>query len=155
MDTDILQCNTFSARGIHSCNHSQDVSIRCTGRVYCCPPSKEFTALFQTSMNVKAVLVIIYAPTMLEVLSAVVELDIFCRIMEETAQVHFLCLKMRDANVIQQYYGIIDIDECTIEDSAYRHNCSMNATCSNTDGSFNCTCNSGYRGSGTVCNSKF
>ncbi len=33
-DTDILQCNAFSARGIHSCTHSQDVSVRCTGKDY-------------------------------------------------------------------------------------------------------------------------
>ncbi len=32
-DTDILQCNAFSARGLHSCSHSQDVSVRCTGKI--------------------------------------------------------------------------------------------------------------------------
>ena len=30
-DSDIFQCNSFSTLGIHSCNHSQDVSVRCTG----------------------------------------------------------------------------------------------------------------------------
>ena len=30
-DSDILQCNTFSTLGIHSCSHSEDVSVRCTG----------------------------------------------------------------------------------------------------------------------------
>ena len=31
-DSDILQCNRFSSLGIHSCTHSQDVSVRCTGK---------------------------------------------------------------------------------------------------------------------------
>ena len=31
------------------------------------------------------------------------------------------------------------------------HNCDVNATCSNTDGSFVCTCNDGYQGNGTTC----
>ena len=31
-DTDLLQCNSYSdANGIHTCTHSQDVSVRCTG----------------------------------------------------------------------------------------------------------------------------
>ena len=40
-----------------------------------------------------------------------------------------------------------DINEC-LEDT---DNCHPDATCSNTIGSFNCTCNSGYTGSGIVC----
>lgn len=28
---DLLDCNSLSATGIHSCDHSQDVSVRCTG----------------------------------------------------------------------------------------------------------------------------
>ena len=31
------------------------------------------------------------------------------------------------------------------------HNCNMNATCSNTIGSFSCSCNSGYSGNGFAC----
>ena len=31
-DVDILQCNTFSTIGIHSCSHLQDVSVKCTGK---------------------------------------------------------------------------------------------------------------------------
>lgn len=30
-DTNLLQCNSVSVPGIHSCTHSQDVSVRCTG----------------------------------------------------------------------------------------------------------------------------
>lgn len=30
-DTDLLQCNSYSDQGIHSCDHTQDVSVRCTG----------------------------------------------------------------------------------------------------------------------------
>ena len=40
-----------------------------------------------------------------------------------------------------------DINECTMATS----NCSSNATCINTPGSFICTCNQGYTGNGVVC----
>jgi hypothetical protein len=41
-----------------------------------------------------------------------------------------------------------DIDECSMLNY---NNCSSNATCNNTGGSFQCTCNSGYTGNGTFC----
>ena len=44
----------------------------------------------------------------------------------------------------------IDIDECTIG----KHNCSADAVCSNTKGSYNCTCIPGYFGDGRECKSK-
>ena len=31
MDTDLLECNRFLSLGLHTCTHSQDVSVRCTG----------------------------------------------------------------------------------------------------------------------------
>ena len=46
---------------------------------------------------------------------------------------------------------LIDDDEC----ANGRHNCDMNANCTNTDGSFECTCNDGYFGDGKTCISKF
>lgn len=42
-----------------------------------------------------------------------------------------------------------DINEC----SSSTHNCSMNAICMDTDGSYYCTCNSGYIGDGFNCTS--
>jgi hypothetical protein len=41
-----------------------------------------------------------------------------------------------------------DINECTEED---KHDCHVNATCSNTIGGHNCTCNPGFHGNGTHC----
>ena len=44
----------------------------------------------------------------------------------------------------------IDIDECELENA----NCSINANCTDTFGSFECTCNSGFEGDGVNCTSK-
>ena len=38
-----------------------------------------------------------------------------------------------------------DVDECALGTD----NCHVDATCSNTEGSFACACNSGYTGDGT------
>ena len=43
-----------------------------------------------------------------------------------------------------------DINECENGDD----NCSENANCTNTEGSFTCYCNSGYAGDGVICTSK-
>ena len=43
-----------------------------------------------------------------------------------------------------------DIDECERDTD----NCSVNANCSDTEGSFNCTCVAGYEGDGVNCTSK-
>lgn len=42
---------------------------------------------------------------------------------------------------------IIDIDECSLA----KHDCSVNARCTNTAGSFQCNCNPGFIGNGRVC----
>ena len=46
---------------------------------------------------------------------------------------------------------ISDIDEC--EEGTY--NCSSNAVCNNTKGSYNCTCKPGYEGDGDNCTGNF
>ncbi|XP_047136398.1 uncharacterized protein LOC100212257 isoform X2 [Hydra vulgaris] len=46
------------------------------------------------------------------------------------------------------YINIYDIDECALK----MNNCSTNATCFNTPGSFFCQCNSGFSGDGQLCN---
>ena len=46
---------------------------------------------------------------------------------------------------------VTDIDECT----ANAHDCHLDATCSNTDGSFTCSCNQGYSGDGKQCDGMF
>ena len=42
-----------------------------------------------------------------------------------------------------------DIDECIKSE----HNCSANANCTDTEGSYNCTCEPGYEGNGFTCTS--
>ena len=44
-------------------------------------------------------------------------------------------------------YIISDINEC----KEGTHNCSSNAVCNNTKGSYNCTCKPGYEGDGNNC----
>ena len=46
--------------------------------------------------------------------------------------------------------NIADIDEC----STSMHTCVVQATCTDTEGSFSCTCNTGFTGDGTNCDSK-
>ena len=44
----------------------------------------------------------------------------------------------------------MDVDECILGN----HNCSVNATCKNNQGSFSCICNKGYTGDGYKCTGK-
>ena len=44
------------------------------------------------------------------------------------------------------FYDFPDIDECK-----GNHSCHVNATCTNTNGSYVCTCNPGYVGNGSDC----
>ena len=43
-----------------------------------------------------------------------------------------------------------DIDECDLGS----YTCHVNATCTDTIGSYECTCNSGFEGDGVNCTSK-
>ena len=44
-------------------------------------------------------------------------------------------------------FAVLDIDEC----GASTPVCDINASCSNTPGSYICTCKSGYVGDGKTC----
>ena len=44
-------------------------------------------------------------------------------------------------------FFLLDIDECAL----ITHNCSKQAFCNNTEGSFNCSCKPGFAGNGTSC----
>ena len=50
-------------------------------------------------------------------------------------------------HVLNLFY--VDVDEC----ASGAHNCSNNATCTDTDDSYSCTCKSGYDGDGFNCTS--
>ena len=45
------------------------------------------------------------------------------------------------------YILVLDIDEC----ASGTHDCSANAECSNTQGSYDCTCKPTYYGDGRIC----
>ena len=63
------------------------------------------------------------------------------------------CLFMHSSSRVNQrgfnIYSskLADIDECTLN----LDNCSEQASCSNTPGSYNCTCNEGFSGDGRTC----
>ena len=60
------------------------------------------------------------------------------------------CLfRQKRFNIYFNYHS--DADEC-LNNS---HNCSENATCTNTEGSFNCSCKPGYIGNGHNCSGWF
>ena len=48
---------------------------------------------------------------------------------------------------VTNFFPLVDTDECTLD----LDNCSEDATCTNTEGSYTCTCNDGYTGDGTSC----
>ena len=45
------------------------------------------------------------------------------------------------------FISVIDVDECRNQ----THNCSSNASCTNTAGSYDCTCDPGFSGDGIKC----
>ena len=48
---------------------------------------------------------------------------------------------------------LVDIDECNT--GVGTHNCSVNGTCADVDGSYDCSCNTGHTGDGFTCDSKY
>ena len=44
-----------------------------------------------------------------------------------------------------------DLDECLSD----ARPCDVNASCTNSDGSYSCVCNQGFTGNGTVCDGIF
>ena len=46
---------------------------------------------------------------------------------------------------------ILDINECTTNDTDAQHNCHEDAICTNLPGAFSCRCKPGYLGDGTYC----
>ena len=50
-------------------------------------------------------------------------------------------------NLKSKYDVFSDIDEC----ARGKHDCSTDAVCNNTKGSYNCTCRAGYSGDGKIC----
>ena len=50
--------------------------------------------------------------------------------------------------ILPTSYSCIDIDECASDDT---NNCSPNANCTDTTGSYHCTCNEGFSGDGFTC----
>ena len=54
-------------------------------------------------------------------------------------------------NVCKIFLFPLDVDEC----STGNNSCHVNASCTNTDGSYECDCISGFSGDGYNCSSKF
>ena len=58
-----------------------------------------------------------------------------------------ICSRYRDEGSIVIYQLFPDINEC----DEGRDDCSDDAECTNTDGSYYCTCNTGFTGDGREC----
>ena len=52
--------------------------------------------------------------------------------------------------IILYICAVLDINECDLN----THNCSNNAQCLNTNGSFACNCSVGFSGNGVICEGK-
>ena len=63
---------------------------------------------------------------------------------------HFKVTNMIKCIYIYYIYGFSDIDECK-----GNHSCHVNATCTNTNGSFVCECQPGFNGNGQNCIGEF
>ena len=61
--------------------------------------------------------------------------------------VYFLSFALYSCVFTLSFVLILDIDECASD----KHNCSDDAACNNTKGSFNCTCKPGFTGNGYKC----
>ena len=70
-----------------------------------------------------------------------------------TVDINGESLKHTNAKNVCFYYRLMisDINEC----KKGTHNCSSNAVCNNTKGSYNCTCKPGYEGDGNNCTGNF
>ncbi len=61
-------------------------------------------------------------------------------------------LKFSKSIAIKQvFFCFIDINECALN----LDNCHLNATCTNTQGSFSCACRPGFSGDGVSCTGTF
>ena len=70
--------------------------------------------------------------------------------MESTVQVSYYIIELGSFIYITLHLVFADINECELK----THNCSYNANCTDTDGSFNCTCTEGFKGDGFNCTGK-
>lgn len=85
-----------------------------------------------------------HAQTLKDLFIAIVSLDIL--VMVFLVQVR---LSTFNETFLIFAYILIDINECTES----KHNCSSDATCTDTEGGFNCNCKTGYSGDGVNCTS--
>ena len=61
-----------------------------------------------------------------------------------------LIFKVTNMMKYKYIYGFSDIDECK-----GNHSCHVNATCTNTNGSYVCECRPGFNGNGRICTGEF
>ena len=60
---------------------------------------------------------------------------------------HACRIKEMFNSTVSYSHSLADVDEC----ADGTHNCSSNAKCTNTDGSFTCDCSDGFIGNGQLC----
>ena len=104
-------------------------------------------------MNVKktSIAVILMLNVLIQLEAMTVSAMMAMKEMATTAQVGISGILYGTASMlVKTILHYVDVDECArgIDE------CSMNAQCTDTMGSYNCTCNIGYDGNGFNCTSK-
>ena len=102
-DTNILDCSHFSPLGLVNCDHSLDVSIRCTGRSHQTLTFTQWNNLVlcvQTLMNVVVVntSVLRFVTTLSVVIFVAVKMDTGCRMMQQLVKV--ICTGIKQYTLI-------------------------------------------------------
>jgi len=135
----LLECNAFTGRGLSTCDHSQDVGVRCRDISECDTRNggcEQMCTNTIGSFNCSCGTGYLLDGNGLNCTGECLCLGTWMTWSE----------RMID-NIYAMVCFHVDINEC----ESNTDNCNENADCTNTEGSFTCSCNPGYTGDGVSC----